>query len=77
MGERLTWEEIKEKYPDKWVGLSQIDWEDAANVRSAVVSYTDKSSYELWKMRKSGEDVFGIYTTPDNVCPLGFSLELA
>ena len=30
MEERLTWEEIVEKYPDQWVGMVSIDWEDEA-----------------------------------------------
>lgn len=30
MEKRMTWEEIKETYPDKWVGLSQVDWKDSA-----------------------------------------------
>ena len=24
MGERMTWEEIQEKYPDQWVGLVDV-----------------------------------------------------
>lgn len=26
MGERMTWEEIQEKYPDQWVGLVDVEW---------------------------------------------------
>ena len=39
MEERLTWDEIATKYPDQWVGLVDVDWEDEANVRSAIVRY--------------------------------------
>lgn len=72
MGERLTWEEIKKKYPDRWVGLSEVDWEDAANVRSAVVKYTDKSPGELLRRNFGGEDVYSLYTSPNNLGPMGF-----
>ena len=40
--ERLTWDEILKKYPDTWVGLSNIKFEndDHANIETAVVSAT-------------------------------------
>ena len=71
MKERLSWDEIKRQYPDKWVGLSEIEWEDEANVRSAVVSYVGDSDYEPLSRQIAGEDIEAIYTTPDNLCPLG------
>ena len=39
MGERMTWEEIQEKYPDQWVGLVDVEWypDNKATVKSAVV----------------------------------------
>lgn len=40
--ERLTWKEIERKYPDTWVGLNDVKFEndDGANIESAVVSET-------------------------------------
>lgn len=40
MRERLTWEEIKAKYPNQWVGLIDIEYltpEDGTNIKSGVV----------------------------------------
>lgn len=39
MPERMTWDEMVEKYPDKWVVLTDVTFEDEcrANVESAVV----------------------------------------
>ena len=39
-GKRLTWKEIAEKYPNTWVGLNDVKFEndDGANIESAVVS---------------------------------------
>ena len=71
MEERLTWEEIAEKYPDQWVGLVDVDWEDEANVRSAIVRYTDKSCGELARMQIKDRSLYSTYTTPDNLAPLG------
>lgn len=39
MPERMTWDEMVEKYPDKWVVLTDVKFEDEghADVESAVV----------------------------------------
>ena len=71
MEERMTWSEIADKYPDRWVGLVDVDWEDGANVRSAVVKYTDKSCGELARMQIKDQNLYSTYTTPDNLAPLG------
>lgn len=71
MEQRLTWNEIAEKYPNQWVGLVDIDWEDGANIRSAIVKYTNKSSSELVRMQIKDQSIHATYTTPDNLAPLG------
>jgi hypothetical protein len=38
MSERLTWEEIKQRYPDEWVLLVELDEDEYVNVRSARVA---------------------------------------
>lgn len=47
--ERLTWDEIRQKYPNQLLGLSEVKWvpNDHSKVESAVVLYTDKSMQEL------------------------------
>ena len=64
----MTWKEIEEKYPDQWVGLTDVEWDapDGANVVSAVVKYTDKTPDELYMMQASGQGVITEYTTPQN-----------
>lgn len=69
---RMTWKEIQEKYPDQWIGLSDVDWIDDSNIRSAIVKYTDKSKEELLIMQIKDE-IFSCYTTPDNVFQLGMA----
>jgi len=71
MGPRLTWEEIKAKYPNQWVGLSEIEWKNEANVKTAVIKYTDKSASDMLRLRILGEDVVSIFTTPDSIAPIG------
>ena len=73
MSEKMKWSEIKEKYPDQWLGLVDIDWENGATVRSAVVKYADKSSDELLMIKFTKEpDLLVEYTSPDNLGPMGF-----
>ena len=71
MDKRMTWEEIEQNYPDKWVGLSHVEWEDEANVKSAVVEYVGDSGTEPLKRQIAGEDIETVYTTPNNLSPLG------
>ena len=71
MGERLTWDEIVKKYPDQWVGMSNIDWEDGTNIRSAIVLHTGKTSGELLRMQFKDKNLYSRYTTPDHLGQLG------
>ena len=72
MGKGMTWDEIEKKYPEQWLGLSDVDWENEATVRSAIVKYAGKSSDELLKIKFSGEpDLFVRYTSPDSLGPMG------
>ena len=74
MNERLTWEQIQEKYPDQWVGLVEVEYEpdNDATIKSAVVKYTNKSKSELTRMQiLTNGEILGRYTTPDNVFQLG------
>ena len=72
MENRMTWEEIQNKYPDQWVGLVDVEWcpDNTATVKSAVIKYTDKSKDELTAMMLRGE-IDARYTTPDNLFQLG------
>ena len=65
--ERLTLEQIKEKYPNQWVGLVDCDMEDSINVRSAVVKYTEKDmSSDLMALETVKGNMKAIYTTPND-----------
>lgn len=65
--ERLTREEMEEKYPDTWLGLTNIKWlEDGANFESAVVVYTDKDKDELIGIQMKNSDFIAWYTGTDD-----------
>ncbi|NBH13300.1 hypothetical protein D3Z36_03680 [Lachnospiraceae bacterium] len=74
MLERLTWEQIQERYPDQWVGLAEVEYEpnNDATIKSAVVKYTDKSKNELTRMQiQTNGSLLSVYTTPDNIFQMG------
>ena len=71
MDKQMTWDEIEQAYPDRWVGLSKVEWEDDANVRSAVVLGGSETGDEFLGRQLNGEDVYTVYTTTNNLCPLG------
>lgn len=67
---RMTVSEMKEKYPNKWLGLTEVELIDG-QVKSAEVAYTDKSKGELGMMALNGEGVRPFFTTPDLAFQLG------
>ena len=40
-------------------------------MRSAIVEYVGDTGGEALKKQLAGEDMFTVYTTPNNLCPLG------
>ena len=70
--ERLTLSQIKEKYPNQWVGLVDCEMEDSTNIRSAVVKYTEKDmSSDLMALETVKGNMKAIYTTPNDVSFIG------
>ena len=67
---RMTWDEIKDRYPDQWVGLTDVV-RDGADIVSAVVKYTDKTSTELGLMQIEDSNLISRYTTGNDFLPLG------
>jgi hypothetical protein len=51
--ENLTWEQIKERYPDEWVELVDYDWPDEIPwPRSGVVRVHSPRRKEFWRLAK-------------------------
>jgi hypothetical protein len=74
MNERLTWEEIKHKYPDQWIGLTDVEYktENDASIKSGIVKYIGKNMDELTELQFDTKgQVLAVYTTPDNALQLG------
>lgn len=67
---RMTRQQMAEKYPDRYLGISDIQYEnnDGVTIESAEVVYTEKSEEELLTLQISGvEDVMCWYTTGSKV----------
>ena len=67
---RLTRQQMAEKYPDRYLGIANIQYEnnDGVTIESADIIYTDKSEEELLTLQVSGaEDIMCWYTTGSKV----------
>ena len=70
----LSFKEIKELYPHQYVGLSDIVYcPNSRAIVSATVKYTlDDISYEEMCSKAIIEkEIFMLYTTADEDCPMG------
>lgn len=49
IGKRLTWNELKKHFPNQWVGLSDVEYEDndGVTIESGVLKFMNKSQTEL------------------------------
>ena len=48
MSEKLTWKEIKERYPDQWVELIDFEWDEfEPDPRCGVVRFKSKVRKEI------------------------------
>ncbi|MBD5445462.1 MAG: hypothetical protein HDR29_07930 [Lachnospiraceae bacterium] len=67
---RLTRQQMAEKYPDQYLGITDIRYEnnDGVTIESAEVIYTNKSEEELLTLQISGaEDIMCWYTTGSKI----------
>lgn len=73
MAERLTREQMAEKYPNTYLGITNIKYEndDGVTLESADVVYTDKTGRELLTMQLAGKEGIIRWYTNDNGLPLG------
>lgn len=71
--EHLSREELARKYPNTWLGLTNVKYSnnDGVTLESADIVYTDKSRDELARLQViEDEDIIDRYTN-DNGLPLG------
>lgn len=73
MPERLTWEEIVERYPDEWVALEDVEDDEFVNIISAVVVEHGSDHDAVWDaLSKSKSRQTGITFTGDELPDPGF-----
>lgn len=73
MAERLTREQMAEKYPNTYLGITNIKYEndDGVTLESADVVYTDKTGRELLTMQLAEKEGIIRWYTNDNGLPTG------
>lgn len=66
---RLTRSEMAEKYPDRWLGLTDVKYKnnDGVTLESGEVAYTDKTEGDLLRMQIKDEKIIAWYTTEDTM----------
>ena len=72
--ERLTWREIMEKYPCKWVGLKDVEWDPNNDcvIKSAVVYRIGKPTDDDWMLTVESKGAYyQRYTTPGRPASVG------
>ena len=75
MAERLTKQELAERYPDQWLGLKNVKYknDNGVTLESAEVAYTDKTEKELFMMQIKNTGVIAWYTTADDEITIGLA----
>lgn len=68
--DRLTLDEIVEKYPYRWLGVVTVAWQDG-KIFSAIIKYKDKTPDELQALIKQGEIDFALMVMQDGICSIG------
>lgn len=73
MPKRLTRQQMTEKYPNTWLGLTNVKYinNDGVTLESAEVVYTDKTSNELLMIQITGSENIIRWYTNENGLPLG------
>lgn len=66
LSERLTWQQMQEKYPSQWVGLNDVKYidNDGISIESAIVAYKNRSREDLEMLQALGFTITR-YTNPD------------
>ena len=70
--EHLTREQMAEKYPNTWLGITNVKYvdNDGVTLESADIVFTDMPRKELMLMQIRGTEITAWYTN-DNGLPLG------
>lgn len=71
--ERLTLEQMQSIYPNTWLGIKNIKYQDnGTTIKSAEVIYSNKTASELGEIALKSKEIQPLFTTPDNTHELGF-----
>lgn len=64
---KQTWDEMKQKYPNEWLMISEYEWDEKGNLKSGVVERHSANKEEVYRkpslnkptaFRYTGESTF-------------------
>jgi len=62
MGQKMDWEEIKKKYPDEWIRVTDYKLNEMGELESGTILYHSQSKEEVYSKPLSGKSEAFWYT---------------
>jgi len=72
MGEKLTWNEMKNRYPDEWLLIIDFDLDDTGHLKSGIVKRHSKNKKDIYSGPVQTKSVAFRYTGESNFSGLDF-----
>ena len=60
--DKMTWEEIRQKFPNEWVALVEVEWPDTGDVQAGVVYAHSPSKKQLIELQKGLSSAAVVWT---------------
>lgn len=62
MNKKMTWEEMKKKYPNEWLRVIDYEFDEKGELKSGIVLYHSTSKEEVYSKPLSGKSEAFWYT---------------
>jgi len=72
MGEKLTWNEMKNRYPDEWLLIIEIDLDETGHLKSGIVKCHSKSKKDIYDEPVQTKSIAFRYIGESNFSGLDF-----
>lgn len=66
MGEKISWEEMKNEYPDEWLLIVDYELDNSGHVISGVVERHSRNKDEVYRLPSLNKSVALRYTGESN-----------
>lgn len=62
MGEKITWEEMKTKYPDEWLLIEDYDLDESGHLKNGIVKSHSRNKTEIYRESVHTKNIAFRYT---------------